>query len=185
MASDDRPRIKPVDEVRLLRSAAFDHRLSRGDIGVFAVILSHCDAERRSFPGPALISKVAKLAVSNVKISLRALEVLRYIEVERPGLRKKNRYRVLDSPRVLPRVVYETSRRLGSSVGRRPSGKNLAKPFGAKSGDAGMQPTGLVDVQQLGMHAGHEVASKALLKSQEKMVIERFDDGLDFDEEAA
>jgi hypothetical protein len=48
-----------------------------------------------------------------------------------------------------------------------------------------MQPTGLVDVQQLGMHAGHEVASKALLKSQEKMVIERFDDGLDFDEEAA
>lgn len=118
MANDvGKGRISPVDEAQLLRAAACDWRLSRGDVGVLAVILRHCNDRWRAYPGPTLISREAMLATSNVKTSLRRLEQLRYLEVDRPGLRKANRYRVLESPRVMDqktaKSIAETKRELG------------------------------------------------------------------------
>lgn len=120
MVADEegRGRISPVEEVELLRAAACDWRLSRGDVGVFAAILMHCDADGEAFPGPTRLSQLARLAVTNVKACIRHLEQLRYIEVVRPGLRKANRYRILQSPKVMPRkharAIAATSRQLGT-----------------------------------------------------------------------
>ncbi len=110
-------RISPVDEAKLLRAAACDWRLSRGDVGVFAVILMHCDEQWHAFPGPTLIAHEANLAVTNAKASLRHLEELQYIRVIRPGLRKANRYVVLESPTFRSRkttgIIREIQRDLG------------------------------------------------------------------------
>ena len=111
MATNER--ISPVDEVQLLRAAACDWRLSRGDVGVFAVILKHCDADLRAFPGPTLIAKEARLSVTSVKASIRQLEEWRYLTVERPGLRRRNRYLVLSSPVVRSRSSTRMTRELG------------------------------------------------------------------------
>jgi hypothetical protein len=97
---DERKRITPVDEVQLLRYAACDYRLARGHLAVYAVILEHCDDKWHAYPGPKLIAKKARLALTNVKASILKLETLKYIGVNRPGLRKKNTYDVLDPPRV-------------------------------------------------------------------------------------
>lgn len=164
MANERAGRIQPVDEVQLLRAAACDWRLSRGDVGVLAVILRHCDDRRRAFPGPTLISQEARLATSNVKTSLRRLEELRYIEVERPGLRKANRYRVLESPRVMDqkvaREIAATKRELGLSaspaLGMR-TGLDRKIPRRATR-PAGDHQLGLPTGQQLGLPTGHEVA---------------------------
>ncbi len=164
MANEHAGRIQPVDEVQLLRAAACDWRLSRGDVGVLAVILRHCDDRRRAFPGPTLISRECRLAPSNVKTSLRHLEQLRYIEVERPGLRKANRYRVLDSPRVMDqkaaRTIAATKRELGLPAS--PALGMRAGPVRASSAratrPAGGHQLGLPAGPQLGLPTGHEVA---------------------------
>ena len=119
-------RISPVDEAQLLRAAACDWRLSRGDVGVYAVILAHCDDKWHAFPGPSTISKQARLAVTNVKASLKHLETLYYIEVIRPGLRKANRFIVQESPSVPSRssckIIQGANREMrngGSQLGTR------------------------------------------------------------------
>ena len=121
-------RISPVDEAQLLRAAACDWRLSRGDVGVLAVILAHCDDKWHAFPGPTTISKQARLAVTNVKASLKHLEALQYIAVIRPGLRKANRYEVLESPTVRSRSVARILRN-----GRNDLGLPASLALGTKS----------------------------------------------------
>lgn len=165
-------RISPVDEAQLLRAAACDWRLSRGDIGVFAVILEHCDAELRSFPGPALIAKRARLSVTSVKSSIRQLEQWRYVEIERPGLRKRNKYRVLPSPTVLPRVVATTTRQMGlPSAGNFQRGNwsrgvsQSSQRVGHATGQAQRHPTGQACLQQLGKRARQEVAFEGTTES--------------------
>lgn len=158
-------RISPVDEAQLLRAAACDWRLSRGDVGVFAVILEHCDEELQAFPGPALIAKKARLSVTSVKSSIRQLEEWRYLKVVRPGLRKRNRFEIQPSPRVMPRVVALTSRELGlprSHCGRRGDWSRGVTQSEAKqrqaTGQAERHPTGQAGLHQLGKRARHEVA---------------------------
>lgn len=111
-------RISPVDEAQLLRAAACDWRLSRGDVGVYAVILQHADEDGHAFPGPTRIGQLAHLAVSNVKKSLKHLEDLKYIYVHRPGPRRANRYVVQDPPTVPSRkrakAIREVARDLGT-----------------------------------------------------------------------
>ncbi len=162
MATNER--IAPVDEVQLLRAAACDWRLSRGDVGVFAVILQHCDSEGLAFPGPTRIGQLARLSPTNVKASLRRLEVFEYVKVLRPGPRKANRFQVLDSPRVTSRkalkVIQDSNRELGMQTGP-VSGKAAAETRYAR-----MHPTRPVHVQQLGLSARQESTSKSLLKSQ-------------------
>lgn len=121
-------RISPVDEVHLLRDAACDWRLSRGDVGVYAVILEHADENGLAFPGPTRIGEMANLATSNVKKSLRHLEALRYIRVHRPGPRRANRYEVLDSPSI-------PTRKAASNISevRRELGMQAAPALGTKS----------------------------------------------------
>lgn len=171
MANEPAGRIQPVDEVRLLRAAACDWRLSRGDVGVLAVILRHCDDRRRAFPGPTLISQEANLATSNVKTSLRRLEDLRYIEVDRPGLRKANRYRVLESPRVMDqrvaRQIAATKRELGlpasPALGMRTGpDRTISRRATRPAGD---HQLGLSTGRQLGLSTGHEVAFESTFES--------------------
>lgn len=156
-------RISPVDEVQLLRAAACDWRLSRGDVGVFAVILAHCDTDQRAFPGPALIAKRARLSVTSVKSSIRQLEEWRYLKVERPGLRKRNRFQVLPSPTVIPRSIVATARELhlpSASLGQRGGwsrGVTQSKATEAQAtGQAQQHPTGQARLHQLGKRARHE-----------------------------
>jgi hypothetical protein len=157
-------RIPPVDEVQLLRAAACDWRLSRGDVGVFAVILQHCDHDRTAYPGPTRIGQLAKLAPTNVKASIRRLEVFEYVLVSRPGERRKNRFTVLESPsipsRKTLRIIASARLELGAQTGP-VSGKALAATRHAR-----MHLTGHAGVQQLGLSARHEVAFKAPKKSQ-------------------
>jgi hypothetical protein len=171
MAANER--IAPVDEIQLLRAAACDYRLSRGDLGVFAVILEHCDADLCAFPGPALIARKARLSVTSVKNSIRQLEEWRYLKVERPGLRKRNRFQVLPSPTVLPRAAFETgqvsltssrlSKRGNWSRGVAQSGSKLKAP----TGQAQQPPPGQARLHQLGKSARQEVAFKSPEKSQD------------------
>lgn len=160
-------RLPPVDEVQALRAAACDWRLSRGDVGVFAVILEHCNADGQAFPGPALISKRARLSVTNVKASIRRLEAMRYITIERPGLRKKNRFQVTFKPApIIPRLAGIPSQmkkalaRLDGNSSRRHT--QLRKGSRVTTGDAGMHSTGYAVMNKLGMPARHEVAFKSL-----------------------
>lgn len=94
-------RIAPVDEARLLRAAACDWRLSRGDVGVFAVILEHADDSWLSFPGIRLLSEKAHLANSNVLTSIGKLEGFGYITVLRRGQGRRQDYRVMASPEIV------------------------------------------------------------------------------------
>ena len=155
-------RISPVHEAQLLRAAACDWRLSRGDVGVFAVILAHCDDAWLSFPGPSLISRDARLAMSNVKASLARLEALKYIRIKRPGPRKANRYVALESPNVPSQKVQrilKDARKLGLPAGpdwsakespTRPAHRLATRPAGS---------------QQLGLPAGHESSSEITYES--------------------
>lgn len=167
---DERPRIKPVEEVQLLRAASCDWRLSRGTLGVFAVILKHCDADRRAFPGPTRIAKEARLAVTNVKGCIAQLERLRYISVDRPGLRKANRFQVLHSPNCLPRHARMPRFTRKCAADERPSGHtdipSSTPDWKRPTGHTRMQPTRHAGMTQLGIRARHEVAFKALPKSQ-------------------
>lgn len=92
--------LSPVVEVQALRAAACDWRLSRGDVGVYAVLLRHADAAGLTYPGPALISRDAHLAVPNVKASIVRLARAGYIRIERRGLRRANHYHLQRSPKV-------------------------------------------------------------------------------------
>ena len=148
--------LSTLDELQALRAAACDWRLSRGDVGVYAVILQHANSDRESWPGPTRISNVANLAVSNVKSSLKRLEDWKYIEIIRPGLRKANRFLVLQSP-VVPskkkhRLIQETRRQLGM-----PTGLD-AKPSRAATRDAGRLSTRDAGRLELGMRTGHELS---------------------------
>jgi hypothetical protein len=163
----DEPRLPPVDEVQALRAAACDWRLARGDLGVFAVILEHCNAEGESFPGPALIAKKARLAVTNVKGCIQRLEALRYIEVVRPGLRKKNRFKVTFKPlHILPRdrgmpsqLKREVARQKANSSREHSQSKRSTT---APTGDTRMHSTGHARMNQLGIQVRQEVAFKSL-----------------------
>lgn len=165
-------RIAPVDEAQLLRAAACDWRLSRGDVGVMAVLLKHANAKWQAFPGPTLIGRTAMIDPRNVKESLRRLERLHYIKVIRRGERKANRYELLESPFVAPRKVAkmmeQTKRELGMSaspaLGMRPSPDGSNR--GGRTGDGFITPTGDEFITQLGMPASPEVAFKTPLKSQ-------------------
>lgn len=167
-------RIPPVDEVQLLRAAACDWRLSRGDVGSFAVILKHCDDDWTAFPGPARIAKEARLSVTSVKKSIRTLEQFRYLEVIRPGLRKKNRFRVLQSPGVPHREMVAAAREFGLPSANKAKRSNWARTIPQSgttpkraTGEVQRPPTGEPRLQQLGKRRRHEVAFKALEKSQE------------------
>lgn len=151
-------RIQPVDEIQLLRAAACDWRLSRGDVAVFAVILKHCNADRGAHPGPTRIAKEANLAITNVKASVLKLERYRYVTVERPGLRKCNRFVVNDSPRVPTRRAHMPSHFETTGRVHAPSSSDSTR-------DAGVRSTGDVGTQKLGMLARHEVALKAPLRN--------------------
>ena len=164
--ASDNPRLPPVEEVKALRAATRDWRLSRGDVAVYGAILQHCNADGESFPGPTRISKLIMLAITNVKISIKKLEAFRYIEVSRPGPRKKNRFKVTfkrlyvpprnaDKPSQLvtkkPRVVPISSR----------EHIQIEHQAAGPTGLVGMHSTGLADMNQLGMPARHEVAFKS------------------------
>jgi hypothetical protein len=164
MASNER--ISPVDEVQLLRAAACDWRLSRGDVAVLAVILEHCDSELRAFPGPARIAKAANLAVTNVKRSLKKLEQLRYLGIEHRGVRRRSGYVVKEAPQV-------PTRRAGVPSSNLKKGHDSAREraqFGVHemgtTGYESITPTGRASIHQLGTLARHEVAFKTPLKSQ-------------------
>jgi hypothetical protein len=165
-------RISPVDEAQLLRAAACDWRLSRGDVGVMAVLLKHANAEWKAFPGPTLIGKTAELDPRNVKESLKKLEALHYIKVIRPGERKANRYVVLESPLVVSRktsaIIDACKRELGMpaspALGMRASPDRARR--GRPTGDESITPTGDESIHQLGMPASPEVAFKSPLKSR-------------------
>lgn len=172
MSDEPSGRISPVDEVQLLRAAACDWRLSRGDLGVFAVILEHCDGNLRAFPGPALIAKRARLSVTSVKTSIRQLEEWRYLKVERPGLRKRNRFQILPSPNVIPRSIIATTRELGlpsASFGQRGNWSRGVTQSSQRAnhatGQAQQHPTGQACLHQLGKRARHEVALESTIES--------------------
>lgn len=160
-----------------MRSAACDWRLSRGDLGVFAVLLQHCDQAGACRPGPARISTMANLATSNVKASLGRLEELAYIRVHRPGPRKANRYQVLDSPAIPCRRTAEQLGKVRAELGlpagldavatsepTRSAGRpHLGPPAGLDTGSeskptrpAGRSPTRPAGRLQLGLPTGHE-----------------------------
>lgn len=105
----DAARLSTLDELHALRAAALDWRLSRGDLGVYAVLLKHSDGNGLTFPGPALISRSAKLAVPNVKVSIAKLASLQYLSIKRRGLRRANHYHLQDSPAVPPRPAIGNS----------------------------------------------------------------------------
>jgi len=160
---DERP--TAVDELHAIRAAAFDWRLSRGDVAVYVVLLQHLNFRTgESWPGATRIGAIANLAMSNVKASLRRLEELRYIAVIRPGQRIANRYEILESPKVpsrkLVRMMEQTRRDLGMPA--TPALGMRAGPDSSKrrtpSGDAGRSSSGYADRPHLGMRAGHELA---------------------------
>lgn len=167
-------RLSPVEEVQLLRAAACDWRLSRGDVGVFAVILRHCDGDLCSFPGPSRIAKEAGLSVTSVKSSTRALEQFRYLEVERPGLRKRNRFHVLPSPPVPPRQAIALSREMGLPSFKKHQRMNWSRGVAqskrtprAPTGQVQQHQTGQVRLHQLGKSARHELAFNSPRNSQQ------------------
>lgn len=114
--ADDRERIAPVDEVTLLRAAACDGRLSRGDVGVLAVILRHCDSEWLAWPGIRTIAEQARLTTSSVAASLDRLERVGYVRVIRRGQRKRQDYQVLTSPSVPRSAPVHKDSRFGKSA---------------------------------------------------------------------
>lgn len=160
--NDTSDRLTVLDELQALRSGTLDWRLSRGDLGVLAVLLKHSNAAGESWPGPSRIADLANLAVSNVKASLRRLEELRYIAVTRPGPRKKNRFTVLTSPAVpsqkAARAMAKCARELGIRAGP------VAKPSRAATGPADRTATRPADRPELGMRAGHELASELAIE---------------------
>jgi hypothetical protein len=83
--SQDGPkgRISPVDEAVMLRHAACDWRMSRGDIAVYAVLLEHSNEHFTSYPGPQRIATKAHLTITNVRKALGRLETFEYIEILR------------------------------------------------------------------------------------------------------
>lgn len=122
MADDSgKDRMHPVDEAQLLRAAACDWRLSRGDVGVLAVILKHADGEWLAFPGHRLIAEQARLAPSNVPHSIHKLERYGYLSVIRRGQRKRQDYRLLQSPEVRRSAPARKSSGFGKSAPARKS----------------------------------------------------------------
>lgn len=93
-------RIAPVDEVRLLRAACCDRRLARGDLGVLAVILEHCDDSWFAWPSIRRLSDRARLTKTNATEAVRRLERFGYIRVTRKGEGKSQDYQVLASPEI-------------------------------------------------------------------------------------
>lgn len=167
-----------VAELRALQTASRDHRLSRGDIGVYSVLLSHA-RDGLAYPGPARISEMARLAVSNVKQSLGRLEDLKYIETIRTKARVRNRYRMLEPPMVPSlkgeRARAAAARELGMRAGpaAKPSKAGAIATKRAElgmragpaipgappaTGDACRPPTGHACRPELGMRAGPELA---------------------------
>ena len=84
-----------LQELRLLRCATRDRRLSRGDCGVYGVILEHCNKLGVAFPGATRLSLIAGLDVKNVKVSIKKLEKNGYLQVLRRGQRVSNQYQIL------------------------------------------------------------------------------------------
>lgn len=167
-------RLSPVLEVQLLRAAACDWRLSRGDVGVFAVILRHCDGDLHAFPGPTRIAKEAMLSVTSVKCSIRALEQFRYLGVKRPGLRKRNTFEVLPSPTVTPRGLIAISREFGLPSAKKHQRMNWSREvaqskrtLNSATGQVQHLPTGQVRLHQLGKSARHELAFNSPKNSQQ------------------
>jgi hypothetical protein len=106
---DSKARIAPVDEVRLLRAASCDRRLSRGDLGVFAVLLQHCDDSWLAYPGIRRLSTSARLAFSNVLASIERLETFAYVRVIRRPQGSRQDYQVLQSPEIPESVPARSS----------------------------------------------------------------------------
>jgi len=165
--ADEKPgtkgRIGAVDEIVLLRSAACDWRLSRGDVAVFAVILQHCDADWYGFPGPSRIGSLARLAVTNVKASLRHLEASGYIEVLRSVRGAKNAYRVNDATSIKVPARPTRDARIPTNRGDASSIHSDASSIHIATRDAGMQQPGMqiaktryAGVRKPGMRTRHE-----------------------------
>lgn len=118
-------RIAVVDEVRMLRAAACDWRLSRGDVGVFAVILRHADAAWVAFPGTRIIAEQARLAASNVVASITRLEHYAYLRVTRRGQRKRQDYQILEPPMLVESAPARKSSGFGRSAPARKSSPEI------------------------------------------------------------
>lgn len=143
-------RIDPVDEVRLLRAAACDWRLSRGDVGVLATILRHADDSWLAFPGTRTISEMARLAASNVIASIGKLERLGYLRVTRRGQRKRQDFQVLASPELLESAPARRSSGFGQSASAHRSSQESA------SAPVDRNPSAPVDRENLLLSIGAE-----------------------------
>lgn len=125
-ASSNKGRIEPLDEIRILRAAACDWRLSRGDVGVLAAVLRHADDSWLAFPGTRIISGLARLAASNVITSIGKLERFGYLRVTRRGQRKRQDFQLLTPPDVLESAPARKSSGFGKSAPARKSSGNGA-----------------------------------------------------------
>lgn len=142
--------LPPLDELRMLRRGAADWRLSRGDVAVYSVLLSHADGNLFTFVGPSTMAFLANLSLTNVKKSLARLETLGYVRVHRRGLRKANHYFLQPPPAVPPRgesgnasVPRPRARpMLGESSDWPRRDTQMAQLQSAPSGDAGVRDLG-------------------------------------------
>lgn len=168
MAHERKSRIEPVEEVHVLRSAAFDHRLSRGDVGVLAAVLQHCDATGFAFPGPSLIANLANLATTNAKRSLRKLEELGYLRVVRRGERRRSEYLVQAPPPIPTRRASVPSSNLKKghdSARERAQFATRADACARVTGYESITATGDAGVRNLGTLARHESTSEFTYES--------------------
>lgn len=148
MATNER--IAPVDEVQLLRAACCDWRLSRGDLGVFAVILKHANAEWFARPGTRTIADQARLAASNVASRLENLERNGYLKVIRRGQRKCQHYQLLDPPPLRRSAPARKSSGFSKSApANKSSSENPSAPMDVR-------PSAPVDVKNLLLSIGTE-----------------------------
>ncbi len=151
-------RIGPVDEVRLLRAAASDWRLSRGDVGVMAAILWHTNSSWEAFPGTRRVAAMARLAPSNVVASFAKLERFGYVRIIRRGQRKRQDFQVLPSPAVTE-----------SAPARKSSGFSKSAPTDKSSTENASAPVDMklsapVDRENLLLSIGTEGALEGTLE---------------------
>jgi hypothetical protein len=83
-----------VRSLMALVTAATDARLSRGDVACLAVIINRFNTEKGvAWPSVTLVADEANLDRRSVIRSLQRLSEVGYLDIERGGLGKSNRYR--------------------------------------------------------------------------------------------
>lgn len=168
-----KPRIAPVDEARLLRAACCDRRLSRGDLGVLAVLLEHCDDSWLAYPGIRRLSTSARLAFSNVLASIERLETFAYIRVIRRPQGSRQDYQVLQSPEVPEGVPARRNGGLGLNRSYQqeqstvPACENSSGAFGSATVPAGRLESVPVGRNEVFSPTGTESTSEITLEVTE------------------